>query len=173
MKKSYITNPITDELIREGIIITTQHSEVRTIIDNEGKNYQEIAVTIKYKDPRQFVKTFPDGVTKFLQLYEGNTKAQMPYIVEAALEKSIHKDYIYLTYRDVCTICMERGVEIWTKSQLSKNIKWFLDNDMLFRVTDDIGKYWINTKLYYNGMFHRQIGLSNSNEQTTELPETM
>jgi len=43
-----------------------------------------------------------------LQLFEGNSKAQMPYILAAAIERSINKDYVYLTHRDVISICEDR-----------------------------------------------------------------
>ena len=103
-KKFYLTNPITDELIRDGIIEVSKREELRIIKDKEGNTHQEIAVTIRYKDPRKFVKSFPDFNTKMLQLFEGNSKAQMPYILAAAIERSINKDYVYLTHRDVISI---------------------------------------------------------------------
>ena len=59
-KKFYLTNPITDELIRDGIIEVSKREELRIIKDKEGNTHQEIAVTIRYKDPRKFVKSFPD-----------------------------------------------------------------------------------------------------------------
>ena len=54
-KKFYLTNPITDELIRDGIIEVSKREELRIIKDKEGNTHQEIAVTIRYKDPRKFV----------------------------------------------------------------------------------------------------------------------
>ena len=127
-KKVYLTNPITDELIRDGIIEVSKREELRIIKDKEGNTHQEIAVTIRYKDPRKFVKSFPDFNTKMLQLFEGNSKAQMPYILAAAIERSINKDYVYLTHRDVISICEDRGVKPLDKTQLSKGIKWILES---------------------------------------------
>ena len=159
MKKTYLTNPITDELIREGILITQEHQELRIVKDADGNEYEEIAITFRYKDPRKFKKTFPDFTTKMLQLFEGNTKSQMPFILDAAIEKSINKDYVYLSHKDVVKICEDRGVKPLDKTQLSKGIKWLIDNDILFRVQDETGKYFFNTKLSYNGMFARQLKL--------------
>ena len=64
MKKTYLTNPITDELIRDGIIEVSKREELRIIKDKEGNTHQEIAVTIRYKDPRKFVKSFPDFILR-------------------------------------------------------------------------------------------------------------
>ena len=163
-KKFYLTNPITDELVRDGIIEVSKREELRIIKDKEGNTHQEIAVTIRYKDPRKFVKSFPDFNTKMLQLFEGNSKAQMPYILAAAIERSINKDYVYLTHRDVISICEDRGVKPLDKTQLSKGIKWLIDNEVLFRVQGETGRYFFNTKLNYNGMFARQVGLMENEE---------
>ena len=47
MKKTYLTNPITDELIREGILITQEHQELRIVKDADGNEYEEIAITFR------------------------------------------------------------------------------------------------------------------------------
>ncbi len=113
---------------------------VNIMLGYDGNEYEEIAITFRYKDPRKFKKTFPDFTTKMLQLFEGNTKAQMPFILDAAIEKSINKDYVYLSHKDVVKICEDRGVKPLDKTQLSKGIKWLIDNDILFRVQDETGR---------------------------------
>jgi hypothetical protein len=158
MAKPYLTNPITEELIREGIIVSYDHIEKRVVKGEDGKQYEEIAVTLRYKDPRKFKKAFPDAAAKYLHLFEGNTKAQMPFILDRAIEKSINKDSVYLSHRDVLKICEDVGIRPWTRSQLSEAINWFIENEILFK-SDEQSKYWINTRLMYNGMFARQLGL--------------
>ena len=158
MLKSYLTNPVTEELIKEGIIVSYEQVEKRVVRQEDGQQYEEIAVTLRYKDPRKFKKAFPDAAAKYLQLFEGNTKAQMPFILDRAIEKSINKDSVYLSHKDVMKICEDVGIKPWTRSQLSKAINWFIDNEILFK-SDEQSKYWINTRLMYNGMFARQLGL--------------
>ena len=156
MNKPYLTNPITEELIREGIIVSYDHIEKRIVRNQDGQEYEEIAITLKYKDPRRFKKSYPDAAMKYLQLFEGNTKAQMPFILDRAIEKSINKDSVQLSHKDVVRICEDVGIRPWTRSQLSKAISWFVDNEVLFK-SDEQSKYWINTRMMYNGMFARQL----------------
>ena len=85
MPKSYLTNPVTEELIKEGIIVSYEQVEKRVIIQEDGQQYEEIAVTLRYKDPRKFKKAFPDAAAKYLQLFEGNTKAHMPFTFQLSL----------------------------------------------------------------------------------------
>ena len=89
----------------------------------------------------------------------------MPYILAAAIERSINKDYVYLTHKDVTSICEDRGVKPLDKTQLSKGIKWLIDNEVLFRIQGETGRYFFNTKLNYNGMFARQVGLMENKER--------
>ena len=152
----YLTNPITEELLDEGIITTIESCEDRVITYPDGTQATEIAITFKYKDPRKFKKSFPDAATIYLKLFECNTKAQMPFILDKAIEKSINKDSVILGYKEVKKICEDVGIKVWTRSQLSKCINWFIDNSVLFR-SDEQSKYWINTRMMYNGMFARQL----------------
>lgn len=171
MEKSYLTNPITDELIREGILTVIEKVSVKDEYDRivtskeTGETCEEkiIEIRLRYKDPRSFNKSFPDAYTIFLKLFEGNTRAQMPFILLAAIEKSINKDFVHLSYKDVKKICEEREIQVWTRDKLSKCISWFLKNNILFKIQDEPGKYFFNTKMFYNGMFARQLGLIKGN----------
>ena len=170
MTKSYLVNPITEELIREGIIVEYKKTENRTIIGADGVEYQEVAVTYSYKDPRQFNKTYKSLSSKYLKMYEGNTMAQMPHILQIALEKSINKDSVNLGYKDIMKICEDNDVKKWTRPQISKCLKKFLDAEIIFKVQDEPSRYWINIKDTYNGMLIKQIELSNrTNEIISKL----
>ena len=154
MRQTYAQNPTTEKLIRDGVIIISEKVEHRNIRDADGSIRQEVATTVTMKDPRQFVKQYKSGTDMFLKLFEGDTKAQTPFMLCIALEKSINLDYVHLTCKIIGELCKEVGIKVWSKSQVSKNISWLVENEIIYK-SEEHGKYWINVELFYNGIFSR------------------
>ena len=110
------------------------------------------------KDNRKFIKTFPAGIDKFLKILEGNTKAQMPFILHHLMLGSMNKTLITLSHKVINDICTEKGIVPWSRSQANKNIKWLQDNGIIYK-TNEKNKYNVNIEIIQNGKLSKQLGL--------------
>lgn len=153
------TNPSIEALINKNTLVSVNKVEHRIITGEDGITRNETAIIdTYYKDTRKFIKTFPDGIDKFLQVFEGNTRAQTPFIIYHLLLNSMNKNLITLSHKVINDICAEKGIVPWSRSQASKNIKWLQDNDIIYK-TNEKNKYNVNIEIIQNGKLSKQLGL--------------
>ena len=158
MSNKHKVNPITQELLAEGVLEFKSWEKPRRVVDvKTGEERIEIVTYTKSIDRRQFTKAFHDRWLVFYKMYEGNPKAQMLFIIEHLVAKSINKDYIFISYKDFVKMCTDSGLESWKQPQFSKILKMFIDNNLLIK-SEEFGKYFFNTRYFYNGSLSVQIG---------------
>ena len=152
-------NPITQELLDAGILEFRCWEKPRKVIDTKtGEERIEIVSYTKTIDRRQYVKAFVDRWSILYGMFEGVPKAQMLFYVEYLVSKNINKDFIFINYKDYVSDCLEHKVSYWKQPQFSKMIKVFLDNALIAK-SEENGKYFFNTKYFYNGSLALQMGI--------------
>lgn len=150
MSKNKWVNPITEELFREGCFEKEIKTEVRKVTKEDGEEYIETVYTSVFRDKRPFNKVFIDRIRIFHEVFEGQSRTQLLFIIEAAMKKMVNKDYIYLGYQDYLEICKENEFKPTARQNFVRNRKWYLSNGILLK-TNENGKYGLNTKYFYNG----------------------
>lgn len=163
MCSKHKVNPVTQELLAEGILEFKSWERPRKVIDTRtGEERIEIVTYTKSIDRRQFTKAFHDRWLVLYKMYDGNPKAQMLFLIEHLVAKSINKDYIFISYKDFVKMCKDNELVPWKQPQFSKAIKTFMDNNLLIK-SEESGKYFFNTRYFYNGSLSVQTK-GNSNE---------